>query len=97
MIKVQKLTKRWLLRSFLIIVAALVLIEALVIVITKNSYYNSAKQSVRTRASVIQTALESYSSDSDINFNEQVRLLVENFDERDKMELIVQKAVELGA
>lgn len=89
MFKVQKITKRWLLRSFLIIVAALILIEALVIVITKNSYYNQSKQLVKTRASVIQTALDSYAADTDTNFNEQVRLLVENFDEREKMELIV--------
>jgi len=86
--KVQRITKRWLMRSFLIIVAALVSIEALVIAITKNSYYNSAQQSVKTRASVIQNTLDSYAADADIDFSEQVRLLIENFDNRDKMELV---------
>ena len=88
MIKVQKITKRWLLRSFAIIVVALVSIEALVIALTSSSYYNSAKQTVLTRASVIKNTLDSYNNNADIDFTEQTRLLIENFADRDKMELL---------
>ncbi|MBQ7799075.1 MAG: HAMP domain-containing histidine kinase [Oscillospiraceae bacterium] len=88
MLKVQKITKRWLFRSFAIIVVALVSIEALVIALTSNSYYNSAKQTVLTRASVLKNTLDSYSTNADIDFTEQTRLLIENFAERDKMELL---------
>ena len=88
MIKVQKITKRWLLRSFAIIVVTLVSIEALVIALTSNSYYNSAKQTVLTRASVLKNTLDSYSTNANIDFTEQTRLLIENFGERDKMELL---------
>ena len=88
MIKVQKITKRWLLRSFAIIVVTLVSIEALVIALTSNSYYNSAKQTVLTRASVLKNTLDSYSTNANIDFAEQTRLLIENFSERDKMELL---------
>ncbi|MBQ1262695.1 MAG: HAMP domain-containing protein, partial [Oscillospiraceae bacterium] len=88
MIKVQKITKRWLLRSFAIIVVTLVSIEALVIALTSNSYYHSAKQAVLTRASVLKNTLDSYSTNANIDFAEQTRLLIENFSERDKMELL---------
>lgn len=88
MIKVQKITKRWLMRSFIIIVAALVAIEALVIFITKDSYYNSAQQAVKTRASVIQNTLDSYASDADLDFSERTRSLIENFSDRNRMELV---------
>jgi len=88
LIKVQKVTKRWLLRSFVIILAALVGIEALVIIITRNSYYSSAQQTVKTRATVIQNTLDSYAADTDVDFSERTRELIENFSARNQMELI---------
>ena len=88
MIKVQKITKRWLMRSFIIIVAALVAIEALVIFITKDSYYSSAQQAVKTHASVIQSTIDTYALDADLDYSEQIRTLIENFSDRNRMELV---------
>ena len=88
MIRVQKVTKRWVMRSFIVILAALIAIEALIIVITKNSYYSSAQQQVITKATVIQNTLDSYASDTDVDFSERTRELIENFSDRNRMELI---------
>lgn len=88
MIKIQRLTKRWLLRSFIIIIVALVCIEALVILLTRSSLYSSAQQTVKTRATVILNTLESYSLDADSDFYERTRELIENFSAKNQMELI---------
>ena len=88
MVKIQRLTKRWLLRSFIIIIAALVCIEALVILLTRNSIYSSAQQTVKTRATVILNTLESYSLDADSDFYERTRDMIENFSVKNQMELI---------
>ena len=80
--KVARLTKRWILKSFIIIVAVLIAIEALVIAITHNSYYNQAQQIVRTRATVIQNTLFSYAADNDSDYYERTRELIENFSEK---------------
>lgn len=86
--KVARLTKRWILKSFIVIVAVLIAIEALVIVITHNSYYNQAQQIVRTRATVIQNTLSSYATDNDSDYYERTRELIENFSEKNLMELV---------
>lgn len=86
--KVARLTKRWIFKSFIIIVAVLVAIEALVIAITHNSYYNQAQQIVRTRATVIQNTLFSYAADNDSDYYERTRELIENFSEKNLMELV---------
>ena len=86
--KIQRITKRWLGRSFLVIVAALIVIEALVIVLTRNSYLSSAQSQVKTAASVIQTTLNAYAADADVDFLERTRKLVETFPEKNFMELV---------
>ena len=88
MYKIQKITKKWIARAFIIIVAALVLIETLAIVLTHESYYSSARQQVKTNAAVISNMLTTYSLDTDANFTERIRELVENFPDKDVMELV---------
>ena len=88
MIKLERVTKRWMLRSLIILAVALIVIESLVIFITKDSFYSSAKQTVKTRAAVLQTTLSAYALDANADFPERIRELVENFSDKDKMELV---------
>ncbi len=88
MIKVARLTKRWILKSFIIIIVVLVAIEALVIALTHSDYYNQAQQQVKTRASVIQNTLDAYAADADLDFYERTRELIENFSDKNRMELV---------
>ncbi len=88
MIKLERVTKRWILRSFIIIAIALIIIEALVIFLTRDSFYSSAKQTVKTRAAVLQTTLSSYALDPEADFSERIRELIENFSDKGKMELV---------
>lgn len=86
--KLQRVTKRWILKSFVIIVVALIIVEAFAIGVTKSSFESSAKQIVKTRAAVLQTSLDSYASDPQNDVSIQIRNLVENFSDKNKMELV---------
>lgn len=86
--KLQRVTKRWILKSFVIIVVALIIVEAFAIGVTKSSFESSAKQIVKTRAAVLQTSLDSYASDPQNDVSLQIRNLVENFSDKNKMELV---------
>lgn len=88
MIKFERITKRWMLKSFVFIMVALVFVETALIFINKNSSYAQVQQIVKAKATVIQNIVDTYAADSDINFVEQTRALVEGFDDNARMELI---------
>ncbi len=85
---VKRITKRWLFNSFGVIVFILVVLCIAFAVAVRTFYYNSVTQSMLSTANAINTLLISYSDDISIDYSVQVRSLVENFDEKDKMELM---------
>ncbi len=85
---VKRITKRWLFNSFGVIVFILVILCIAFAVAVRTFYYNSVTQSMLSTANAINTLLISYSDDVSIDYSVQVRSLVENFDEKDKMELM---------
>ncbi len=85
---IKQLTRRWLYNSFaviLVIVIALVLVGASGV---RSYYYNNVRQILRAQANYIDGLLVSYSDDSSVNFDNQVRRTVEDFAEKDRMELM---------
>ena len=85
---VKKITKRWVLNSFSSIVFILVLILISFGIGLNWFYYNSIEQLLISQANTLNSMLSQYSKDSSVDFYSQVRLLVENFDKKDKMELM---------
>lgn len=85
---VKRITKRWLYNSFLVI---LVVLSAVIIAFSltiRNYYYNNILQTVKTTASVVNANLNNYSEDNSADYSVNVRRLVEDFNERDHMELM---------
>ena len=84
----KKLTKRWLYNNFLVI---LIFLSALIIAFSlaiRNYYYNSVLSVMKNTATVQNAALVNYSEDNTVDFSSSVRKMVEDFDERDHMELM---------
>nr|WP_207710343.1 HAMP domain-containing sensor histidine kinase [Anaerotruncus colihominis] len=54
----------------------------------KTFYYNSVESMVLTQVNVVASQLAAYAEDSSANYSEQVRGLVEDFQARDRMELM---------
>ncbi len=85
---VKKITKRWVLNSFGSIIFVLILILINFGIGLNWFYYNSIEQLLTSQANTLNSMLSQYSKDSSVDFYSQVRLLVENFEKKDKMELM---------
>ncbi len=85
---VKRITKRWLTNSFLVI---LVLLSAVIIVsavFIRSYFYNNALQIMRSSATVNDALLVNYAQDSSVDYFSALRSVVEDFEMRDKMELM---------
>lgn len=85
---VKRITKRWLTNSFLVI---LTLLSAVIIgssIFIRSYFYNNALQIIRSNATVNDTLLVNYSEDNSVDFDAALRTVVEDFDMKDKMELM---------
>lgn len=85
---IKRITKRWLFNSFGVILIILLVIELAAAVGIKSYYYNSVTSSIKSRASVMSSSLLKYSEDITTDYRAQVRNLVENFEDKEKMELM---------
>ena len=86
--RMKKITKRWLINSFgvvLVIVAVMVVATS---VSVHGYYYNGARQFLLSRSDAVATLLENYSRDSSVDFSVQLRRLVEDYEYKDKAELM---------
>lgn len=84
----KKLTRRWLFNSFGSILIVIIVLVAGVAVAIHSYYYNSAKQYILSRAESVTTVLDNYAADSGVDFSAQLRKVVENFEYKDKMEMM---------
>ena len=83
------ITKRWLINSLGVTVLILIIVEAAFIVSIKNYYYSSVQQVLDSKASVVSGLLLRLMDDTNTNISVEIRNLVENFSDKDKMELMI--------
>lgn len=88
----KKITTRWLTGSLGIIIAILVMVEIVAAIVVRMFYYSSVQQTLMSQASTVSTLLSKYADDPSVNYQREVRNLIENFDNRDKMELMAVNA-----
>lgn len=84
----KSITKRWLINNLGIVLMIMLVIETVFIYVIQNSYYNSAKQYLVSRLNSVTSILSLYSEDNSVNFSSELRNMLENFSEKDKMELM---------
>ena len=71
-----------------IIAALLILIEIMLIAVIRDYYYSSVRQFVTSKMNVVVSQITRLSDDSGTNYNSEIRSLVENYDEKDKIEIM---------
>ncbi len=84
----RSITQRWLINSLGVILLILIIIEIGFTIAIQNYYYSSAKQHLNTRLNIITSTLVKFSQDSTSNYSAEIRNIVENFDEKDRIELM---------
>ena len=88
----KKITTRWLTGSLGVIVVILILVEIGFAVALRMFYYNSVQQTLMSQATTVNTLLNKYAIDSSVDYQREVRNLIENFEARDRMELMALDA-----
>ena len=88
----KKITQRWLTGSLGVILVILVIVEIAVWTVVRTFYYSSAQQTLLSQANTVNTLLAKYAEDPSIDYQREVRNLVENFELRDRMELMAVDA-----
>ncbi|SFX11233.1 HAMP domain-containing sensor histidine kinase [Ruminococcus sp. XPD3002] len=84
----KSITKRWIVNNLGVVVLALLVIEMIVIYAVQNYFYNSAKQYMISKINAVTSVLSIHSQDSSTNFSAEIRNTLENFNEKDKIELM---------
>jgi len=86
------LTRRWLRNAFFLIVVFLLALQLLFMVMLRFYYYQSAENSLESRARLHQRTMEVYWGADTLLSEEVSREIIANFDDKDKMELQVLNA-----
>lgn len=84
----KSITRYWLINTMGIVAAVLVIIEIFLIAVVKDYYYSSAKQYLTSKMNVV---VSQVTRTSDNAYNTEIRSLVENYSEKDKIELMAVK------
>ncbi len=84
----KSITGRWLVNNLGVVLLILLIIETFFIYAVQTYYYNSARQYMVSKVNAVSSILSRYSADSSRNFSFEVRNMVENFSDKDKMELM---------
>lgn len=84
---IKSITQRWIVNTLSVILIAIIFIAVAFSFAIKNFYYSGVRQSVESRANVVSGILLRVSDDNTVNFNTELRNIVENSDEKDKFEI----------
>lgn len=86
--KKTTMIRRWMINNLGLIILLLMVIFLAVVYALQNYYYNSAEQYLRIRINSVSSVLTRYTQDDDVNFSSELRSTLENFSDKDKMELM---------
>lgn len=84
----KSITRHWLINSMGVITIILLFIGVVLIFMIKNYYYSSAKQYVNSKMNVVIGAITKYSESSGVNYTSELRSIIENYEDKDKIELM---------
>lgn len=86
--KKGSITRRWVLNNLGIIALVLLVLDVAIVYAFQSYYYSSAKQYLSTKLSSINGVLSRYAQDADMNLSLEMRNTIENFSDKEKMELM---------
>lgn len=87
------ITKRWVLNTLSVIVAIVVLMIVCLSFIVHSLYYNSIEQTISGRSNELVNVFASYTTENSSDFTVNSRDYVENFPDKELMELMVLNSV----
>lgn len=86
------ITRRWILNNLGLILLVLLVLELAFLYAIQHYYYSASQQYLTTKATSVSGVLSRYAQDADVNFSSEIRSTIENFSDKDKMELMAINA-----
>ncbi len=84
---IKSITQRWIFNSLSIILAVVILGVVGFSYVMRSFYYNGVKQAIEQRVNVVYGVLLRFIDDNNVNFNTELRDIVENSEDKDKFEI----------
>ncbi|MBE6836795.1 MAG: HAMP domain-containing histidine kinase [Ruminococcus sp.] len=84
----QSIRRRWLTNSVGIVFIILLVITVTLIIGIRQYYYNSTSQFLSSQMNVVMGTVTRYAEDFDTNFSSELRNIVENYENKEKIELM---------
>ncbi len=85
---INKITKRWFFNNFVVILLILIVIEVFISLGIKSFYYNSVERFLKSQGLAVVSLIDKVYDDDLCDFDFELRTMVENFEQRDKMEMM---------
>ena len=86
--KVNRITQRWFVNNFVVILITLIIIEIFVALGIKSFYYNSVEKSIKSQSLAVLDLIDKSYNNCFYNIDSEIRSIIENFTLRDKMEMM---------
>ncbi len=86
------ITRRWVMNNLGLITLVLLVLCFALLYAVQSYYYGASRQYLTTKASSITGVLSRYAQDADTNFSSEMRSTIENFSDKNKMELMAINA-----
>ena len=84
----QTITKRWILNNLCVVLLVLLTVELGFIYAIQKYYYGGAQQYLLSKMNAVAGVLSRYAEDSPASFSAEIRNTLENFSDKDKIELM---------
>lgn len=86
--KSRSITQRWVTNTLGFVIILFVIVEIVFTFVMRNYYYSSTQQYLSSRMRTISGTLVKASQTNILNYSTEIRNIIENFDEKDKAEIM---------
>ncbi len=83
----KKVIRRWMINGLGVVLVLLLMLEMAMAMVIRSYYYQQAQNSLYTRVKSLTDMLKTYVDEPGFDFEESVRSFVENFPDKERMEL----------
>ena len=87
----HSVTRHWLKNTMGTVLIVLLIIEILLILAVRSYYYSAARQYISSKMNIVYNAVMQSAEDASVNYNSEIRSVVETYPDKDKVELMAVK------
>lgn len=87
----HSVTRHWLKNTMGTVLIVLLIIEILLILAVRSYYYSAARQYITSKMNIVYNAVMESADDASVNYNSEIRSVVETYPDKDKVELMAVK------